>query len=76
MKNLSPGYEIRIDGQLDDVRAAAFSGLDVTCRGQVTIITGEFDQAALHGLLERIWFLGLELIEARRTSGSRRRAAP
>ena len=75
MKNLPPAYEIRVDGQLDDVRAAAFGGLDVTCRGQVTIITGEFDQAALHGLLERIWFFGLELIEARRIGDSRRRAA-
>lgn len=75
MKTQQPGYEIRVEGQLDEGRAAAFSGLDVTCRDQVTIITGEFDQAALHSLLERIWLLDLDLIEARRVSGTRRRAA-
>ena len=42
---------------------------------QVTIITGEFDQAALHGLLERIRLLGLDLVEARRVDGPPRRPA-
>ena len=69
-----PVYEIIIEGQLDATSAAAFTGLDVTCRDQVTIISGEFDQAALHGLLERIWSLGLDLVEARRLTGTRRRA--
>ena len=70
-----PTYEIRISGQLDETSAAAFAGLDVTFNGQVTIITGDFDQAALHGLLERIRLLGLDLVEARRVSGPPRRAA-
>ena len=63
-------YEIRVAGQLDETTAAAFGGLDVAARGTVTVITGELDQAALHGLLERIRSLGLELVEARRTRGS------
>jgi hypothetical protein len=59
-------YEIRIAGRLDEATMIAFAGLEVASRGQVTVITGEFDQAALHGLLERIRSLGLDLMEARR----------
>lgn len=62
-------YEIRVAGQLDEMAVKAFAGLDVSTRGAVTIITGEFDQAALHGVLERIRLLGLELLEARRVRG-------
>ncbi len=70
-----PTYEIRIAGQLDEATAMAFAGLDVASHGQVTVITGQFDQAALHGLLEKIRLLGLDLVEARRIGGSPRRAA-
>ena len=70
-----PTYEIRIAGPLDETCAAAFAGLDMTFTGKETVITGDFDQAALHGLLERIRLLGLDLMEARRVSGSPRRAA-
>ena len=73
---VQPTYEIRVAGQLDETGAAAFSGLDLACQGQVTVITGEFDQAALHGLLERIRLLGLDLVEARRVSGIPRRGDP
>jgi hypothetical protein len=65
-----PVYEIRIAGRLDEDTMIAFAGLEVAVRGQVTVITGEFDQAALHGLLERIRSLGLDLMEARRVRGS------
>ena len=66
---MPPRYEIRVACQLDETTAAAFAGLDVATCGAVTVITGELDQAALHGLLERIRSLGLELVEARRTRG-------
>ena len=67
-----PMYEIRIAGQLDDTTVAAFAGLEMTHHNQVTVIVGEFDQAALHGMLERIRSLGLDLLEARRVpAGSR-----
>ena len=61
-----PTYEIRIAGRLDETTLAAFAGLEVMNRDGVTLITGQFDQAALHGILEMIRSLGLDLLEARR----------
>lgn len=46
--------------------AAAFEGLEVTTDGGETLIRGDLDQAALHGTLERVRMLRLELVEARR----------
>ena len=60
-------YEIRIAGRLDEATAAAaFGGLTVRARDDVTVIRGELDQAGLHGVLERIRSLQLELVDARR----------
>ena len=64
-----PIYEIRIADQLDEATLTSFAGLDVTVRAGVTVITGQFDQAALHGTLERIRSLGLDLEEVRRVRG-------
>ena len=64
-------YEIRLAGQLDEASAAAFAGLDLTCSAAVTVVSGELDQAALHGMLERVRVLGLDLIEVRRVPGPR-----
>jgi len=61
-----PTYEIRIAGRLDEATLPAFAGLEVTYRDGETLITGQLDQAALHGLLEMIRSLGLHLLEARR----------
>jgi hypothetical protein len=69
---VSSPYEIRVAGQLDETAAIALAGLDISARGADTIITGEFDQAALHGLLNRLTWLGLDLMEARRIHGLRR----
>jgi hypothetical protein len=62
--NYEPGlYEIRIKGHLDDRRAAWFEGLTVTRdENGSTLITGRFDQAALHGLLRKVRDLGMPLI--------------
>ena len=49
-----PTYEIRIAGQLDEAMLGSLAGLDVSCHDGITIITGQFDQAALHGKLELI----------------------
>jgi hypothetical protein len=49
--------------------AAVFEGLEIAFDGETTVISGDLDQAALHGLLERVRMLGLELVEARRVPG-------
>jgi hypothetical protein len=67
-------YEVRLAGQPDENSAAAFAGLDMTCDAAVTVISGTLDQAALHGALERIRLLGLDLIEVRQVRGPRPRA--
>lgn len=69
---MSSPYEIHVAGLLDETAAIALAGLDISVRGTDTIITGEFDQAALHGLLNRLTWLGLDLVEARRIHGLRR----
>jgi hypothetical protein len=53
-------YQIRVEGH---VRQGWFEGLRIsqTPAGE-TVISGEFDQAALHGLLNRICDLGLVLL--------------
>ena len=61
----NPGrYEIRVKGHLDARWAAWFDGLTLTHGGDgTTIIHGPVaDQAALHGLLQKIRDLGLPLI--------------
>ena len=59
-------YEIRIAGQLDTAAATAFADLSITASGGMTVLRGEFDQAGLHGLLEWIRALDLDLVDARR----------
>ena len=60
-------YEIRIKGRVSEETAFAFDGLAVAVRPVETVLHGEItDQAALHGLLDRVADLGLELIEVRR----------
>ena len=61
-------YEIRLAGHLDERWAAWFDGLTVA-RGAdgTTVISGEIpDQAALHGLLQRVRNLGLPLVSVAR----------
>jgi len=61
----NPGrYEIRVKGHLDARWAAWFDGLTLTNGSDgTTIIRGPVaDQAALHGLLQKVRDLGLPLI--------------
>ena len=67
--NRSAHYQIRIEGKLDERWLRWFEGLEVTSSADdQTIIRGEFDQSALHGLFNRIRDLGVTLISVQRFS--------
>jgi hypothetical protein len=72
---VAPRYEIRVAGAIDGSLLDAFAGLELHQEGEVTLLRGEMDQAALHGLLERVRVLGLELLDVRRARSSPRRRA-
>ena len=59
----TPIYEIRVRGRLSPSWNAWFDGLDVSSDANGTsVIRGPVvDQAALHGLLQRLRDVGLEL---------------
>jgi hypothetical protein len=61
-------YEIRLGGLLHERWAAWFDGLTVTHSGDgTTVISGDIaDQAALHGLLQRVRDLGVPLVSVER----------
>jgi hypothetical protein len=56
-------YRIVVAGELSRRFAPAFDGMTVQCGGGETAITGVVvDQSQLHGLLDRVGDLGLELV--------------
>ena len=59
-------YEVIVRGRLGPALVSAFDGLTATTTAASTVLRGQLDQAALHGVLERIESLGLELLEVRR----------
>ena len=61
-------YEIRVKGHLDASRLRWLEGLDVSLdpNGEMVISGPILDQAALHGLLNRIRDLGLQLLLVQR----------
>jgi hypothetical protein len=61
------GYEIRIKGRLSDSLSGAFEDFSTAVKPAETVMRGELrDQSELHGVLDQIQSLGLELIEVRR----------
>jgi hypothetical protein len=65
-------YEIRIKGRVGEPVLATLGNLNASVRPAETVLRGVIkDQAALHGLLDRIQSLGLELIEIRQVDESR-----
>ena len=60
-------YEIRVKGRLTDTVTNVFEDFTASVKPAETTLRGEVrDQAELHGLLEQIQSLGLELIEVKR----------
>jgi hypothetical protein len=60
-------YEIRIRGRVSRAVLETFEGLKSDVEPVETVLHGPVrDQAELHGLLDKIQALGLELIEVRR----------
>ena len=60
-------YEIRVEGVLDQRWTAWFEGLEIDSDQNQTVIWGPVaDQAALHGLLNRVCDLGLVIVSVRR----------
>jgi hypothetical protein len=70
-------YEIRLTGHLDARWAARFEGLGMCHEADgTTVLTGLIaDQAALHGLLQRVRDLGIPLVSVTRTEPAQANAA-
>ena len=58
-------YQIKVPGTLDESWSEWVEGMTIETEGDdppITILTGSFDQAALQGLLRRLYSLGLPVI--------------
>jgi hypothetical protein len=55
-------YEITIFGGLGELGREAFADFKIEYADGNTLLTGDLDQAALYGALNRILALGLELV--------------
>lgn len=65
-KNLQP-YRIVVKGQLQKNWQDWFGGVNLVVEGENSVLTGHFpDQAALHGTLNKIRDLNLELLMVER----------
>jgi hypothetical protein len=65
-------YEIRVKGRISPALLDSFEGMESEFEPVETVLHGPVrDQAELHGLIDRIQALGLELIEVRRLPPAR-----
>ena len=60
-------YRITVSGVLGEVGREVLADLQIACDGAVTVLTGDLDEAALYGVLNRLLVLGLELVELKRS---------
>jgi hypothetical protein len=64
-------YRLVVRGELDERYGYLFEGMDMECTEGTTVLTGSVrDQAKLHGLIERIEELGLELLSVQQVATS------
>ena len=64
-------YQITVRGHLSQALVAALDGVSAVSTADATVLGDIADQAALHGTLERIESLGLELLDVRRVAPAR-----
>ena len=65
-----PIYEIRLPGRLDKDWSDWLDGMSITYKGDVTVLRGQVtDQAALRGILSKIWDLNRTVISVKRMGG-------
>jgi hypothetical protein len=72
-------YHIKVRGKLDDRWSEWFSGLTITAESEsppVTALVGEIDQAALRGILNKVWDLNLALVSVNPIEASGSEADP
>jgi hypothetical protein len=61
------GYQLRVDGHLDQLWSSWFGGLTLTqeADGTTTLTGAVADQAELHGLLTKVRDLGITMISVK-----------
>jgi len=65
-------YQIVVRGEISKRYAMAFEGMEMETKSGKTILTGEIiDNSHLHGILDRIIALGLELVSVEEMSRER-----
>lgn len=64
-------YKITVVGSLGPAAREAFAEFSVQTEPALTVLRGDMDQAALHGLLDRVRALGLELVDIHRAPPGR-----
>lgn len=62
-------YDVTIKGEPGDVLLQAFSDVTVRQALGVTVLSADLDQPGLHGLIDRVGDLGLELVGVRLVAG-------
>ncbi len=76
--NATDTYEIRVQGRLDDRWTAWFDGMELVTTGDgCTLLRGAVvDQAALHGLIQKVRDLGLPLVSVIQTPAGHPQTGP
>lgn len=64
-------YEVRVVGSLGPAAEEAFGAYGIDVEPTSTVLSGDLDQAALHGLLDQVRALGFELVDVRRVPPER-----